>query len=160
MRAILIDNADHTAGVAEGEQLLAHDDNLLRRAVGVRQFFGKQRRNPEPPKQFTHAGACTTFGEKFVVFCAEHGADLRILFCFWPSLAQAKPGVNACIIESVAHFLSDEDCIFRSVERSCIIPIEQLYVDFVESNAFRVGAKSSVPISSTLAGHLCYRTNI
>ena len=73
MRTILIDDADHAAGVAEGEQLLAHDHDLFRRAVGLGQFFGKQYGDPEAAEQFAHAGAGTALGEEFVVFGAEHG---------------------------------------------------------------------------------------
>ena len=53
MRAILIDDADNTAGVAEGEQFLAHDDDLLRGAVGLGQFCesntGSQNRRSNSP---------------------------------------------------------------------------------------------------------------
>jgi hypothetical protein len=36
MRAILVDDPDHAARIAEREQFLAHHHDLLRRTVGVR----------------------------------------------------------------------------------------------------------------------------
>ena len=82
VRAILVDDPDHASGVAEGEQFLAHDDDLLRGAVGVGQFLRQQHRQPEPPQQFAHAGAGAALGQEFVVFCAEHEASSEFCFAF------------------------------------------------------------------------------
>ncbi len=81
VRAVLIDDADDAAAIAEGQQFLAHDDNLLRRPIGLRQFRRQQHRHPEPSQQLAHPRSRTTLGEEFVVFCAEHGAPSEV-FCF------------------------------------------------------------------------------
>ena len=94
VRAILIDDADHAARVAEGEQFLAHDDDLLRRAVGLRQFLRQQHGNPEAAQQFAHAGARTALGEEFVVFCAEHGVTSGFCFGFGQAWRRSRRGVN------------------------------------------------------------------
>jgi hypothetical protein len=93
MRAILIDHPDHAAGVAEGEQFLAHHHNLLRRPVGVGQFLGEQYRKPESAQQFAHRRARRAFGQELIVLGAEHGDPPGLLWpC--PSLAQPARGVN------------------------------------------------------------------
>ena len=82
MRAILVDDADHAARVAEGEQFLAHHDDLLRRAVGFRQFRRQQHRHPEPAQQFAHSRSRAALGQEFVVFCAEHGCPPEFVLLF------------------------------------------------------------------------------
>ena len=84
VRAVLVDHADHAARIAEREQLLAHHDDLLRRAVGFGQFLRQQHRQPEPAQQFAHPRSRTAFGQEFVVLGAEHGVAsgvLVLLFC-------------------------------------------------------------------------------
>ena len=73
VRAILVDDTDHAARVAERQQLLAHHDDLFRRPVGFRQFLGQQHRQPEPAQQLAHRRAGAAFGQESIVLCAEHG---------------------------------------------------------------------------------------
>ena len=97
MRAILVDDADHAAGVAEGEQFLAHDDDLFRRAVGLRQFRGQQHRHPEPAQQFAHSRPRTALGQELVVFGAEHRASSGICFAFGRAWRRPTRSVNAAL---------------------------------------------------------------
>ncbi|WP_247398962.1 hypothetical protein [Bradyrhizobium sp. 136] len=90
----MIDDSDNAARIAEGEQLLAENDDLLRLAVGFREFFGQQHRNPEPAQQFAHARTRARLGQEFVVLGAEHGKSSRRSLL--PArLARTREDVNA-----------------------------------------------------------------
>ena len=82
VRAMLIDDADHAARVAEGQQLLAHDDDLLRRAVGFRQFLRQQHRQPEPAQQFAHRRARAAFGQESDCLLRGAWVSSGVLFAF------------------------------------------------------------------------------
>src|SRR5215212_6331414 len=90
VRTVLVDHADHAATVAEGEQLFAHHDDLFRRPIRVRQFLGKQHRQPESAQQFTHPGSRTAFGQEFVVLRTEHCWSSGLLLL--PELGAAQAG--------------------------------------------------------------------
>jgi hypothetical protein len=71
---MLIDDADAPAGLAEGQQRLAHDGDLLGRAVGLGQFLRQQNGEPEAAQQLAHWRAGVALGEQPVVLGAEHGS--------------------------------------------------------------------------------------
>src|SRR5205085_1062249 len=122
VRTILVDDADHASGIAESQQLLAHDDDLLRRAVGLGQFLGQQHRHPEPAQQFAHWRSRTAFGEVLVVFSAEHGVSSGVLFWFWRRLAQVVRGVNVVITviasQRVARMRAPDDRLREAIHRA------------------------------------------
>src|SRR4051794_1212039 len=85
VRTMLIDHADHAAAVAEGEQFLSHDGDLLRRAVGFGQFLGQQNREPETAQQLAHPGPRAAFGQETVILSAEHGCPPGQMLDFGPA---------------------------------------------------------------------------
>ncbi len=72
MRAVRLDDADPPVGLAEGQQILAHDADLLGRTVSLRQLLREERRHPEPAQQLAHRRALAGGGEELVVGLAQH----------------------------------------------------------------------------------------
>ncbi len=72
MRAADVDEADASLGVAEGDQLFAHDRDANWHAIRFRQFLGQGDRLPEAPEIRAHAGARISAGQEFVVFRRKH----------------------------------------------------------------------------------------
>ena len=75
VRAMLIDDADAPARVAERQQLLAHDRDFLGHPVGFGQLLRQQNRQPESAQQLAHGRARAALREQSVVLRAEHGGS-------------------------------------------------------------------------------------
>ena len=81
MRAELVDQADAALGVAEGDQLLAHQLDPHRRAVRLGQFRRQQERRPIAAQQFAHQRAGADAAELVVLFTRHHG-DVSSDVCY------------------------------------------------------------------------------
>ncbi len=81
MRAELVDQADAALGVAEGDQLFAHQLDLDRRTVRLGQLVGEQERRPIAAQQFAHQRAGADAAELLVLFTRHHG-DVSLTVCY------------------------------------------------------------------------------
>jgi len=67
-----VQQADLPAGVPEGNEVLAHQPNPHRSAIGRRQLLAQKRGLPELPEQATHGSAGADSGENFIVLGIQH----------------------------------------------------------------------------------------
>ncbi len=72
MRAILADEADVALAVAKGDKVFAQQPHPHRRAVGLLQLTGEQRRNPIEPHRLAHRGTLSDPGQKLVFLAWQH----------------------------------------------------------------------------------------
>ena len=57
MRAELVDQPESVLGIAEADELVAEQPHAHRRAIGLGQLFGEQRRQPVAPEKIAHRRA-------------------------------------------------------------------------------------------------------
>src|SRR5205823_2639804 len=86
VRAVWLDDADPAVAVAEGEQVLSQDLDLLGRPVALGQFLRQQCRHPEAAQQLAHRRASAAAGQELVVGLAQH-APFRPTLLPSPKLA-------------------------------------------------------------------------
>src|SRR5258706_13723521 len=80
--AELLDHADSSLGIAEGNQLLSQQFRANRRAVALRQLPVEQRGYPVAPEQLAHRRAGARAGEEYIHLFGQHG---RITVSVWVS---------------------------------------------------------------------------
>src|SRR5438105_7216559 len=68
VRAELVDESQPVLRVAERDQALAEDLHPHRRAVGLRQLFGEERRQPVAAEKLAHRRVWTGSAQQFVLF--------------------------------------------------------------------------------------------
>src|SRR5207248_2890556 len=72
VRTILAHQADAAARIAEGDQLLAVNLYLERRAIRRRQLLGQEHRCPEPPAELAHRRSSVGPAQKLILFGRQH----------------------------------------------------------------------------------------
>ena len=72
MRAVRVDAPDPPMRVAEHDELLTHQHEAHRLAVGLRQLAGKQGGEPEPAEQFAHRLPGPNLRDHGIVFYGQH----------------------------------------------------------------------------------------
>ena len=72
VRAVLVEEPDAAARVAEGDQLLAEQLDAHRRAVGPGQLPREERGDPVAPQRLAHRGAAADARHSLVVFACHH----------------------------------------------------------------------------------------
>ena len=70
--AELVGQRELVVGVAPGQQPLGQELEPHRRATGLRQFLGQQRRLPARPEHPSHRRAGAGLGEQVVLFFSQH----------------------------------------------------------------------------------------
>jgi hypothetical protein len=68
---VRLDDADPSVGLAERQEVLAEEADLLRRPVALGQFLREEGRHPEAPQQVTHRRVGPALRQESVFGC-EH----------------------------------------------------------------------------------------
>ena len=81
VRAERVEDANLALGVAEGHQVLVHDAEAHRRAVGLRQLVRNKRREPETTEKLAHRRAGPGLGQELVLYHGKHSVASSVVAC-------------------------------------------------------------------------------